>query len=405
MALNGVFYGSTSNQYVKPKIQWSAVQNPEGNYSDVTATLSYSRTNTGYKTESTWYGSITVDGKTLEGKVFATVTYNSNTVVLTFENVRVYHDADGYRDVAISAEGYFYNTKTYDTVISSVVTLDQIPQAAKVSATAANIGEVSTVTVTGLKQGYTYTLEAQFRAVTGYLNESGVLQSSPTELTERTVPFKLPESFYEQIPDSPSGSCILRCVTLKNGQQVGQTQETSFVATADKKLCKPYISGTVVDSNEKTIALTGDKNVLVRYASTAYCTISAQGQKGASISKKQIGGVTVTGNVRAIQKISGGAVSFYGLDSRGYDSSVTVSKTLIPYIPLTVNATISRTDPTSGNAVLRVWGNCYKGSFGVKDNALQLHYAVNGGQVQTADLTIGSSNTFDQSLALSGRSY
>ena len=41
MALSGIFYGKTTNQFVKPRIRWSAQQNILENYSDVTVELTY----------------------------------------------------------------------------------------------------------------------------------------------------------------------------------------------------------------------------------------------------------------------------------------------------------------------------------------------------------------------------
>ena len=69
MAISGSFYGTTSNTAIKPKIAWSAQANLEGNYSDVTATLSYSRTDA-YKTYGYWAGSLSINGdkKTFSGK-------------------------------------------------------------------------------------------------------------------------------------------------------------------------------------------------------------------------------------------------------------------------------------------------------------------------------------------------
>ena len=58
---NGTFYGATGNGWIKPRIQWSAEANTEGNYSDVTATLSYTRTNHGYTTYGYWAGSLTIN--------------------------------------------------------------------------------------------------------------------------------------------------------------------------------------------------------------------------------------------------------------------------------------------------------------------------------------------------------
>ena len=61
MALSGNFSGKTSNQYVKPTVYWWAVQNIEGNFSDVTGELRDSRTNTGYTTEGNFSGALYID--------------------------------------------------------------------------------------------------------------------------------------------------------------------------------------------------------------------------------------------------------------------------------------------------------------------------------------------------------
>ena len=104
MALNGTFYGTTTNERVKPKIVWSAVQNTEGNYSDVTATLYYSRTNTGYETAGLFEGSITIGGDTKTESRNISVTYNSNTQAIT-HTARVYHDSYGAKSLTVSASG------------------------------------------------------------------------------------------------------------------------------------------------------------------------------------------------------------------------------------------------------------------------------------------------------------
>ena len=74
MALNGIFYGTTNNSKVKPCIQWSAVQNLKGNYSDVTATLCYSRTNKGYTTMGTWEGSLYFGQQQFSGSRYLKIT-------------------------------------------------------------------------------------------------------------------------------------------------------------------------------------------------------------------------------------------------------------------------------------------------------------------------------------------
>lgn len=128
MALSGAFTGTTGNQYIFPTIRWSAVQSQDGNYSDVTATLYYSRSNSGYTTSGTWSGGITIDGQWTAGSRHIEVSYQSGTLAMS-ATVRVYHDADGSRSVTISAAGYISGTTLSSTDISQTVTLDQIARA------------------------------------------------------------------------------------------------------------------------------------------------------------------------------------------------------------------------------------------------------------------------------------
>ena len=157
MAISGSFYGTTSNTAIKPKITWSAQANLEGNYSDVTATLSYSRTDT-YKTYGHWAGSLTIHGDTasVSGK-YIEITKNSNTVTIT-HTVRVAHGDNGKKTVTISASGGITETSLTKTTISGKVVLEEIPRAASVGATDADIGSVSMVTIGKKSDSYTYTL-------------------------------------------------------------------------------------------------------------------------------------------------------------------------------------------------------------------------------------------------------
>ena len=62
MAITGTIYGSTSNQYIDAKIEWSYTQDNDANTSTVTATLYYKRNNTDYITHGSGGFTITIDG-------------------------------------------------------------------------------------------------------------------------------------------------------------------------------------------------------------------------------------------------------------------------------------------------------------------------------------------------------
>lgn len=136
MALNGSFTGSTSNSTIQPKITWSATQNIGENYSMVTATLSYSRTNSGYTTSGKWSGSITINGVTTQGSTTKelVITQNSNTVAMS-ATVKVPHNADGSKNVAISCTGAISAASLQSTSCAATVTLDTIPRQATITST------------------------------------------------------------------------------------------------------------------------------------------------------------------------------------------------------------------------------------------------------------------------------
>ena len=50
---SGIIYGTTSNQYIECKIEWSSSFDIEKNRSQVSAVLYYRRTNTGFTTYGT----------------------------------------------------------------------------------------------------------------------------------------------------------------------------------------------------------------------------------------------------------------------------------------------------------------------------------------------------------------
>ena len=401
MAINGSFYGKTSNAAIKPKITWSAAENMEGNYSDVTATLSYSRTDS-YKTYGHWAGTLTINGdkKSLSGK-YIEITKNSNTVAIT-HTVRVPHNEDGTKTVTVSATGGISGTTLTNTTISAVLTLTSIPRAATIAATDADIGSVSMVTIGKKSDAYTYTVAWQFGSLTGYLSESG-MSADAAAVTASSLAFPLPESFYYEIPDKSSDICRLTCTTFLDGSAIGEPQTCSFTVRADPQRCAPVAALSVKDTNPDTLALTGDENIFIRYASSAQCAITAQSRFGASLTERTLNGKTVTGNT-TLEELQTDTLRFAAKDSRGYTSEATAKLTMLPYFAPAFRLSAARTDATSGDAALQAEGSFYNGSFGAASNSLQVRYQVNGGTPVTVPCTTDG-NSFTVSAALQNLDY
>lgn len=368
-------------------------------------------------------GSIKIDGASLVTMNAAVSTHNVPiTAVNTWYNVvrssnnytdspwtmaGIAHATDGAKTISLELDIRGYDAGGYSAFKvagSRTITLTHIPRASTVGASDANIGAVSTLSVVRRSKDYSHTIAYKFGSLSGYIDEDGSISSTAVKMKATSIPFLLPESFYAQIPNSSTGKCVLTITTYSGSTKIGDAQTAQFTVTAAKSACAPAVSGTVADCNAKTLAITGDENILVRYASSALCTIAATAQKSSSIVEKTIGGVKVTGTTRTIPEVTTEKVDFGCTDSRGYAAAVTVEKTLVPYIHLTANLTAKRTDPTSGNAVLSIKGNYFNGSFGAQDNALNIQYTINGGDPVTLEASL-KDNTYQAEAALSGLDY
>ena len=346
---------------------------------------------------------IVVDSKA----VGISAAYNA-TYVLLSGSTTVLHNADGSLDMPILAKIVEPDGDNKyappEMTISEIMTLTSIPMASTIGATDANIESVSMIAVNQKSLNYSHSIQYRFGSASGYITSNGDTSNDEIKFYTTSVPFKVPASFYNQIPNAQTGVCTLVCRTYSGNVQVGNDQTTTFVATASRALCAPEVQGSVYDSNDLTAALTGDRFVLIRYKSNALCTISATARNGASIVGRAIAGVSITENSYTVPGIEGSSILFSATDSRGYSESVLKQFTLIPYVRLTNNAFANRTDPTSGNAVLVLRGDCYTGSFGNASNAITARYEIDGGESVEVPLSI-SDNRYYAEVLLSGLHY
>lgn len=335
---------------------------------------------------------------------------SGGTVDLGSHTFTVTHNTDGTWSGEIGASyrlGIIYGSAGYVGTISGkqTVSLPTIPRASSIGATDSNIESKSTIVVGRKSSSFTHTIQYKFGSLSGYIDSGGNAVSSAVKMTETTILFAVPSSFYAQIPSAKSGRCTLTCRTYSGNTQIGDAQTTTFTATAAESLCAPDVNGTVKDTNNATIALTGNANNLVRFYSTAICTITAAAKKNATLVNKKITGVDVTGNTLTINNVETDAFSFSATDSRGYSKSVTMKKTLIPYIRITCNARGYRPAPTDGSGRVEISGQYYNGSFGAVENALSVKYKIgSGGSWQSVTPTI-SDNTYNAVADLNGLDY
>ena len=375
---------------------------------------------------SSWYSGVTyyMDGTiSIDGNAIVTMKSSAGShgaylpAKNTYVNVtgspyasgNIVHNTDGSREVTISIDIRGYTTSGgagsgWHISDTRKVTLTAIPRASTIGATDANIGSVSMIAVNKKREAYTHSIQYKFGELSGYITAAGGISGSEVKFGGVSVAFSVPESFYTQIPNSKTGQCILTIRTYSGSVQIGDEQTCTFLAMAAESVCSPSVVGTVVDSNAATKTLTGNENTLVRFYSTALCTISAAAKNSASITLLQINGVTPTDGQVSIPSVETGIFVFTAIDSRGYSTSVVVELDMVQYILLTNNASAARTDPTSGNAVLTIKGDFFNGSFGAAGNVLSVSYTVDGGNAVSVTPTIDG-NKYTASVNLSGLDY
>ena len=405
MALSGYFYGTTANSRIKPKLTWAATQNVAENYSDITVTLTYSRTNSGYTTAGNWSGTVYLGDQSQSGKKYISIGYNSDTVALT-ATFRVVHDDYGAWKGILRAEGKIYDpsdSTLKSTDISGEITLDTIPRAATVSASDAAIGSRATVVIGRKNADFTHSLCYRFGSLEGWIDEAGETCPEERKHAADVVNFLLPESFYGEIPQSKTGPCTLICNTYRGDTLIGSSQAV-FTASADPALCAPSLTVTAQNTDPVTRLVTGREDLFVRYRSVAACQISAAAQKGATLVSVTCQGQPVEGDSYTVDPVEGETLTFIATDSRGYTTTFPLTLALLPYVLLTVNATVQRTDPTGGEAVLTLKGSCWQGSFPLLENRLTAAWAV-GDETYTAELPIREDHTYYQEILLQGLDY
>ena len=371
MAVFSQYGGNNGGTYAKyftfQLTVWEKSYSVEGNYSVVgrKAELISGQ----YGKFSQYYGDwvVNVAGESSSGGAYYEIMSAYTSLVLLDDEIIVYHDDDGSKKISCAAS-LDMASGTYspgDFYVEGTLTLTNIPRASKITAIDANIESATTININRAVSSFTHTITYSFAGLTGTI---------ATQTNEASVGWQIPESFYEKIPNSKTGTVTLTCITY-NGTTVIGTTTTTFTVTASEDKCRPDILAVLVDSNEATISLTGDNSKLIKYKSTAKITPTATGKNSAIISKIMVNNTEVSGNYIAFSNVQSDTFTVIATDSRGYTNSVILEPDLIPYIPLSATARFERVSASSSEVKVRYSGNYYNGSFGNVDNELIVSWA------------------------------
>lgn len=239
--------------------------------------------------------------------------------------------------------------------------------ASKIAATDADIESVSTITFTRYNNSFTHTLLYTADGQSGYIT---IFEKQNITSYGWTVP----KALYDFIPDDPRINVGLWCKTYNGNTLVGE-EFCTMTATAARAKCDPTLTITAEDTNENTMALTGDKMHVIRFHSDVKVIATPTAKNSASIEKTTLkcGAKTALGTEYTFTDAESIDVSATTTDTRKYSTTKNATGlSLIEYIKLTANTTAKRTEPTADTVEISTKGNYFNGSFGAVDNTLRL---------------------------------
>lgn len=280
------------------------------------------------------------------------------------------HDSEGRASVSFYIEGYseVYSTKS----ASGSLPLTTIPRATLAPSITCDVENTTSFTLTPYAS-FSHSVSINFGTINKYLKTDGTLSDSEVKYDTgtRTWSFNADKSYYKQF-NKKSGQGGITVRTYSGSTLVGSKSGTLTIV-ANQALCSPVITGTVVDINETTKALTGDENVIIKYKSTPRLTtqiqITSPNDNNSTLSYLQVAGNNIsdlTQRVFDVQNPTQNSFIVKAINSRDYSTETPLSSTgtFIDYISPTITITSAkRTEPTTGDATIEYKGDYYNGKF------------------------------------------
>lgn len=129
---------------------------------------------------------------------------------------------------------------TSGDVSTSNTALTNIPRASSISATTANIGSNSTITINRASSSFTHTVTYSF-------NNGAVSGTVATKTSSTSLSLTLPTSLYAQIPNSSEINGTLTCITYNGNTEIGRqngTIKATVPSTAKPTVSVPTLTDT-----------------------------------------------------------------------------------------------------------------------------------------------------------------
>lgn len=311
---------STSNQYIVYSI--TVTQNSQSianNTSNVTVSVRFWRTNTGYTT----YGNGTVyckiNGTTYSADVTSDHKITNSGIVLFTKTIDIGHNSDGSKTLSCSAwishSRFSSNEQSYSQVLTT------IPRKSTLAASNGTLNTSQTLTVTKQSSGFTHTITYKCGGASGTVCS----KSSSTSIS-----WTPPLSLAAQNTTGTSVTIVFTIETFNGSNSLGTNTKTITCSIPSSVV--PSVSFTVSDSTGYASTYGG----YVQNKSKASVSISASGNQGSTIKSYS---ATIDGSSYNSSSFTTGVLKNTGTltvsvkvtDSRGRTASASKTITVLAY--------------------------------------------------------------------------
>lgn len=317
----------------------------------------------------------------------------SNGTLVASGYFNIWHDNTGNRtfDAYVEAGIYTYAVNCKGSLSWA---LDTIPRASVINSFSGNDIEGNfRVIYTSYSNAFTNKLRISIPNVK--VIETFDNYASGTDVYFSNSSLAYLYSYMQNLPSVELGAVI---ETWNGNTKIGESTELINTFSIDNAL--PTITASV-EADPDTIALTGNKNTLIKFFSNAKATMTAEAHKGASIDENlyiiRNGSDTGYGTTHTFNNVESNRFSFSAEDSRGSVGTATVIQNMVEYIKLTCNIANNRPDAL-GNVNVVCTGSYFNATFGAVANSLQVQYrySISGGTF---------SDWADMDITITGNSY
>lgn len=320
------------------------------------------------------------------------------------------HNDDGTKTIPIYALIPFYNSASgRNWTVDIDIDLPSIPRANTLTYSYTTIDKPIKFSIGKASSSFTSTINLSF-----YKEDSTELiglgdifvKTSKTSLSYTLSEEQLNKVLQYNKTENDV-TAFISITTYKGSTVLGYN---SYLANIPLKRTNPIVSATYIDTNQTTIALTGDSSKIIKYISQPKVTITATPQQMADITSYS----TIWGNSSSttqettfVNGIDSNILQVSAKDSRKWVGNISydITENYIEYIKLGFEKfTLERPETTSNTINANLNGVWFNGNFGVSTNTIELKFRYkekNGeyGSYQTITLTTNQNNfSFNGSL-------